>query len=140
LMGASGAGKSTLLDVLARRKTAGKIEGEIMYNNIPLTESVISALSGYVEQVESHHPHSTVKEVIQFSARLRGTKTDVDQRTQEVMKALGIENVADKVIGDPMLGGIPLELRKKASIAVELVANPEILFLDVSLFMIMANN
>jgi hypothetical protein len=39
-----------------------------------------------------------------------------------------------------MLGGIPLELRKKATIAAELVENPEIRFLDVGLFMVTEND
>jgi ABC-type multidrug transport system ATPase subunit len=32
MQGPSGAGKSTLMDVLARRKTGGKITGEVLIN------------------------------------------------------------------------------------------------------------
>jgi ATP-binding cassette subfamily G (WHITE) protein 2 (SNQ2) len=35
LMGPSGAGKSTLLDVLANRKNAGRITGEITFDGKP---------------------------------------------------------------------------------------------------------
>ena len=35
LMGSSGAGKTTLLDVVAGRKTTGKIEGQILINGHP---------------------------------------------------------------------------------------------------------
>lgn len=35
LMGSSGAGKTTLMDVVAGRKTTGKIEGEILINGHP---------------------------------------------------------------------------------------------------------
>ena len=35
LMGASGAGKTTLMDVIAGRKTVGRMEGEILVNGKP---------------------------------------------------------------------------------------------------------
>ncbi|OQR82090.1 ATP-binding Cassette (ABC) Superfamily, partial [Achlya hypogyna] len=38
LMGSSGAGKTTLMDVIAGRKTGGKIEGQILLNGYPATD------------------------------------------------------------------------------------------------------
>jgi ATP-binding cassette, subfamily G (WHITE), member 2, SNQ2 len=49
-MGSSGAGKTTLLDVLAKRKTIGKIEGTILLNGEPLRID-FERLTGYVEQM-----------------------------------------------------------------------------------------
>ena len=49
-MGASGAGKTTLLDVLAQRKTIGKVEGTILLNGEHLYADY-ERLTGYVEQM-----------------------------------------------------------------------------------------
>src|SRR5688572_353841 len=54
LMGASGAGKTTLLDVLAGRKTAGKITGDIFVNGKPQDLHTFTHIAGYVEQKDLH--------------------------------------------------------------------------------------
>lgn len=60
-MGSSGAGKTTLLDVLAQRKTIGKIEGEILLNGESLKID-FDRLTGYVEQmgIESTNLHEVI--------------------------------------------------------------------------------
>ena len=45
LMGSSGAGKTTLLDVVAGRKTTGKIEGQILINGHPQDLRTFSRVS-----------------------------------------------------------------------------------------------
>eukprot|EP01114_Cavostelium_apophysatum_P010052 TRINITY_DN2344_c0_g1_i2.p1 TRINITY_DN2344_c0_g1~~TRINITY_DN2344_c0_g1_i2.p1 ORF type:complete len:923 (+),score=187.48 TRINITY_DN2344_c0_g1_i2:174-2942(+) len=70
LMGCSGAGKTTLLDVLAQRKTQGKVEGKILLNGAPLRAD-FERITGYVEQMDVHEPYFTVREALQFSAKLR---------------------------------------------------------------------
>ena len=50
LMGASGAGKTTLMDVLAGRKTTGKISGDIRVNGYAKDQATFSRVMGYVEQ------------------------------------------------------------------------------------------
>lgn len=51
LMGGSGAGKTTLMDVIAGRKTVGRITGEIFVNGKPKDQNSWSRMMGYVEQV-----------------------------------------------------------------------------------------
>lgn len=45
LMGASGAGKTTLMDVLAFRKTAGKVEGTLRLNGEQATADMLSRIA-----------------------------------------------------------------------------------------------
>lgn len=70
LVGASGAGKTTLLDVLAQRKTSGKVEGTMRLNSLPLRKD-FERITGYVEQMDVHEPYFTVREALRFSAKLR---------------------------------------------------------------------
>lgn len=51
----SGAGKTTLLDVLAKRKTVGKVEGNILLNG-RTPEIDFERITGYVEQMDVFNP------------------------------------------------------------------------------------
>ncbi|EQC40475.1 ATPase [Saprolegnia diclina VS20] len=71
LMGSSGAGKTTLMDVIAGRKTGGKIEGQILLNGYPVTDLAVRRATGYCEQMDIHSEAATFREALQFSAMLR---------------------------------------------------------------------
>ncbi len=133
LMGPSGAGKTTLLDVIAKRKTGGKISGEFLANGYPM-DATLSRYSGYVEQVDSHLPTLTVREAIFTSAALRLPPTvsseEKHKRTNRIIDQLLLTKYAGCLIGTPGVSGIAPEVRKLVTIAVELVCDPMILFLD----------
>ena len=134
LMGSSGAGKTTLMDVIAGRKTSGTIKGDIMVNGNPQDLKTFSRVSGYVEQTDIHSPMTTVAEAVQFSARLRlpeDVPTHVkDAFVEDIMDTLELTPIGGKVVGTLSDGGLSVEQRKRLTIAVELGANPSVLFLD----------
>ena len=119
LMGPSGAGKTTLLDVLAGRKTYGHISGEIALNGRTVPRSACA----YVEQFDSLWPLATVEESVAFVARLRVESPRVATRRVLDMLELG-------GISRGLVVSLPMESRKRVSIALELVVDPEVLFLD----------
>ncbi|KAK9711754.1 ATP-binding cassette transporter snq2 [Basidiobolus ranarum] len=134
LMGASGAGKTTLLDVLAQRKSIGKVTGDILVDQRPIGVD-FQRTTGYCEQMDVHNPAVTVRESLQFSAYLRQPaeipKGEKDAYVEEIIRLLEMEDIADAVIGDVETGvGISVEQRKRLTIGVELVAKPKLLFLD----------
>lgn len=134
LMGSSGAGKTTLLDVLAGRKTGGIIEGTITLNGHPKRQKTFARVSGYVEQLDVHSPGSTVREATDFSASLRLDKSvsSSERRVfvEKLLEILELTPIADKVVGTIVGGGLSFEQRKRLTMAVELAANPAIMFLD----------
>ncbi|XP_078165731.1 ABC transporter G family member 36-like isoform X2 [Carex rostrata] len=134
LMGVSGAGKTTLMDVLAGRKTGGYIEGSITVSGYPKKQETFARISGYCEQFDIHSPQVTVYESLVFSAWLR-LSLDVDAETrkmfvEEVMELVELQPLRDSIVGLPGLNGLSTEQRKRLTIAVELVANPSIIFMD----------
>ena len=133
LMGASGAGKTTLLDVLAQRKTGGIVQGHILIDGYP-KDQYYNRLVGYVEQSNVFLPTLTVIETILFNATMRLPPSiplsEKKQRALEVMRSIGLSHVANRPVGAVETGGLSPELRKKLSIACELVADPAILYLD----------
>ncbi|KAG0452300.1 hypothetical protein HPP92_025773 [Vanilla planifolia] len=134
LMGISGAGKTTLMDVLCGRKTQGTIEGEIRIGGYPKVQETFTRISGYCEQNDIHSPHITIEESIMYSAWLRLPQRISPQTKEEfvriVLKTIELDTIKDSLVGMPGINGISKEQRKRLTIAVELVANPSIIFLD----------
>ncbi|PKA63442.1 putative pleiotropic drug resistance protein 2 [Apostasia shenzhenica] len=134
LMGVSGAGKTTLMDVLAGRKTGGYIEGDIMINGYPKKQETFARISGYCEQNDIHSPHVTVYESLVYSAWLRlPSEVDATKRKmfiEEVMELVELHPLRGAIVGMPGVNGLSTEQRKRLTIAVELVANPSIIFMD----------
>ncbi|KAL2332415.1 hypothetical protein Fmac_019996 [Flemingia macrophylla] len=134
LMGVSGAGKTTLMDVLAGRKTGGYIEGDIKISGYPKKQETFARISGYCEQNDIHSPHVTVYESLMYSAWLR-LPSSVDSKTrkmfiEEVMELVELNPLRNSLVGLPGVSGLSTEQRKRLTIAVELVANPSIIFMD----------
>ncbi|KAJ0971263.1 hypothetical protein J5N97_019222 [Dioscorea zingiberensis] len=134
LMGVSGAGKTTLMDVLAGRKTGGYIEGNITISGYPKRQDTFARISGYCEQNDIHSPFVTVYESLVYSAWLR-LPSGVDAKTrkmfvEEVMELVELVPLRNALVGLPGVSGLSTEQRKRLTIAVELVANPSIIFMD----------
>eukprot|EP00644_Phytophthora_capsici_P006568 jgi/Phyca11/9314/fgenesh1_pm.PHYCAscaffold_36_\ len=129
LMGSSGAGKTTLMDVIAGRKTGGKIRGEILLNGHPATDLAIRRCTGYCEQMDIHSESSTIREALTFSAFLRQGADVPDSckydAVSECLDLLDLNPIADQIIR-----GSSVEQMKRLTIGVELAAQPSVLFLD----------
>ena len=129
VVGPSGAGKSTLLNALTGFRPAD--EGTVLYNHRDLYESYddLRQRIGFVPQDDVLHPQLTVKRALEFAAELRFPPdvraADRNRRVQEVMDELGLSERADLPI-ERLSGG----QRKRASIALELITKPSLLFLD----------
>ncbi|PIN16189.1 Pleiotropic drug resistance proteins (PDR1-15), ABC superfamily [Handroanthus impetiginosus] len=134
LMGSSGAGKTTLMDVLAGRKTNGYIDGDIRISGYPKEQKTFARISGYVEQSDIHSPQVTVIESLWFSSSLRLPKEVTESQrkefVEEVMQLVELDSLRHALVGLPGSTGLSTEQRKRLTIAVELVANPSIIFMD----------
>ncbi|RWW24782.1 hypothetical protein GW17_00010904 [Ensete ventricosum] len=126
LMGVTGAGKTTLMDVLSGRKTGGYIEGDIFIAGYPKKQETFARVSGYCEQNDIHSPHVTVHESLVYSAWLR-LSAEVDSATRMLIE---LKPLREALVGLPGVNGLSTEQRKRLTIAVELVANPSIIFMD----------
>jgi ABC-type multidrug transport system ATPase subunit len=137
LMGSSGAGKTTLMDVLALRKTSGELKGEIRLNGHLQNSNSFRRCTGYVEQFDFQSAQLTVKETIMFSSKMRLDRNDpvvteaaILKFVDKTMKMLELHSIQDLVVGCGVGNGLSFEQKKRLGIAVEVAANPSILFLD----------
>ncbi|KAF3486599.1 hypothetical protein F2Q69_00056681 [Brassica cretica] len=134
LMGVSGAGKTTLMDVLSGRKSRGDIEGDIQVGGYRKVQETFARVSGYCEQFDIHSPNLTIEESLEYSAWLR-LPSSINSETKraivrEVLETIELEEIKDSIVGLPGVSGLTTEQRKRLTIAVELVANPSIIFMD----------
>ncbi|KAI8335799.1 hypothetical protein BC941DRAFT_429414 [Chlamydoabsidia padenii] len=135
VMGPSGAGKSTLLDILARKHKRGVTSGHVLVNGKMPNRKQFKWMTGYVDQDDTLLGVLTVRETLMFAAMLRLPRNmplrHKQRRVQDVMKELGIDGIADHVIGVPgQQRGISGGEKRRVSIGKALVTSPQLLFLD----------
>lgn len=134
-MGPSGSGKTTLLNTLARRSnSSGRTAGNVLTNRTHLPQSEFRQLSSYVEQEDALIGSLTVRETVDFSARLSlassVTKCERLTRVDDLLKAFGLTDQAHTLIGTPLRKGISGGQKRRASVAAQIITEPKIMFLD----------
>ncbi|CAN1755474.1 ABC transporter G family member 15 [Linum perenne] len=133
IMGPSGSGKTTLLDALA-----GRLPGNVVMTGNVLLNGNKKRLNdsgvGYVRQENRLLGTLTVRETIKYSAHLRlpstMTKEEIDDVAEGTLTEMGLQDCADRFIGNWHLRGISGGEKKRLSIALEILTKPRLLFLD----------
>ncbi|KAL6008711.1 hypothetical protein ACLOJK_021937 [Asimina triloba] len=135
LLGGSKASKTTLLKCLyGKVPMDGNLTGEIQAYGSDLPNA-FSRVVGYVERLDAHQPYLSVRESLLFSAGLRLNRTINSMsrhiHVELVLDQLGLKHYANQLIGSLRnASGKTYEIAKKITIAVELAANPSVLFLE----------
>ncbi|XP_066245531.1 ATP-binding cassette sub-family G member 4 [Euwallacea similis] len=128
LMGPSGAGKSTLLNVLSGYSIQG-VGGKVLINGSPRKLKAFRRLSCYITQDDRLQPLLTVSENMHISADLKLPSSTSEEEKQRVidliLKTLGLSETKETMT-QRLSGG----QKKRLSIALELVSNPLVMFLD----------
>ncbi len=120
LLGPSGCGKSTLMRALVgvQELTSGSVR---VFGEEAGTSALRSRI-GYVTQAASVYDDLTVAENLTFFAKVLGVSTE---QVDESIAAVDLGDHADQVVGR-LSGG----QRSRASLAVALLGNPDLLVLD----------
>lgn len=129
IIGGSGAGKSTILNCMCGYlpPTGGNvyINGVNLYQNFDFLKKLI----GYVPQSDIVYDNLTLYDMLSYTAKLRLPKDATPaEREAAIDRAIALVELTDKKKSyiKALSGG----QRKRASIAVELLSDPKLLFLD----------
>ncbi|PRW55890.1 P-loop containing nucleoside triphosphate hydrolase [Chlorella sorokiniana] len=136
LMGPSGSGKSTLLDLLAGRKTAGRLaEGSsIRFNGRRPTSAMLRRNVGYVEQTDTLLPLLTPSEMLLYTSELKHPHTmprkDKQQLVDALIEKLRLQDCANTTIGSSLARGISGGEAKRVSVGLTMITCPAVLLCD----------
>jgi ABC-2 type transport system ATP-binding protein len=126
IVGPNGAGKTTLL-----RMTTGLLRpdsGSVAVAGVDVWADPVAAKHrfGLVPDNPRLFDRLTGRELIQFTGELRGMDPEVvEERRESLLRLLDLVEAADVIVADYSLG-----MTKKVGIAVALLHDPKVLFLD----------
>ncbi len=133
IMGSSGAGKSTLINVLSGSyiPTSGsvRINGIDLHNEPERLEGLI----GYVSQDDLLIEDLTVFQNLYYNAKLcfgNLSEYNIKKKVINLLKSLGLYEIRNMKVGNPLNKKISGGQRKRLNIALELIREPSVLFLD----------
>lgn len=133
IMGASGAGKTTLLNTLAGLESPSS--GKVKINGIDLHREPdkVEGVIGYIPQDDLLIEELTVYQNLYYCSKLifkNLSEDEIEVRVNKVLKDLGLYDRKDLKVGSPLDKIISGGQRKRLNIALELIREPAILFVD----------
>ncbi len=133
IMGASGAGKTTLLNVLSGINEPSK--GRVLINNIDLfkEKDKLEGIIGYIPQDDLLIEELTVFQNLYYNAKLcfrNLNNEEITKLVDKTLKNLGLLQIKHLKVGNPLNKFISGGQRKRLNIALELIREPSILFVD----------
>ncbi|KRT82798.1 ABC transporter ATP-binding protein [Oryctes borbonicus] len=128
ILGCSGAGKTTLLNTLAG-DAQGIVSGRIYINGEPRVMRDFRKVSCYLRQEDLVQPYLTVLESVTIATQLKLGERFSDKEKQSlahrILSTIGLDTSHNTAV-EHLSGGE----RKRLTIALELVNNPAVIFLD----------
>ncbi len=129
IIGGSGAGKSTILNALSGYLKPN--EGQVYINGVDLYQNFdrLKRTIGYVPQSDIVYDNLTLHDMLMYTAQLRlPSDTSKEEYERAIDRAIEIVDLKEKK--QSYIRALSGGQKKRASIAVELLSDPNLLFLD----------
>jgi len=125
-LGANGAGKTTAMKMLIGISIPTSGAANVAGFDVFKQAEDIKKNIGYMSQKFALYDDLTVKENITFFGGIYGlSRKIIKEKTEVLITELGLEKVANQLVGS-----LPLGWKQKLSFSVALIHNPKIVFLD----------
>lgn len=133
IMGGSGAGKSTLLNILNGNNAPST--GQVLINgyNLHTEKEKLEGVIGYIPQDDLLIEDLTVYQNLFYNSKLcfnDYTDEQIHQLVMNMLDELGLAEAKGLQVGNPLSQTISGGQRKRLNIALELIRQPSILFVD----------
>ena len=133
IMGGSGTGKSTFLNILNGNYKPSS--GSVTINGIDIhkQKELIEGVIGFISQDDLLIEELTVYQNLFFNAKLcfnNLSERQIQKKVLEVLSSLGLSEAKDLIVGNPLEQTISGGQRKRLNIALELIREPSVLFVD----------
>ena len=133
IMGGSGTGKSTFLNVLNGniKPTSGKVT--INGFDIHFDKKNIEGVIGFISQDDLLIEELTVFQNLYYNTKLcfkNLNERAIQKKVIEMLSSLGLLEAKDLIVGNPLEQTISGGQRKRLNIALELIREPSVLFVD----------
>jgi len=135
IMGGSGVGKSTLINVLIGNLKPDS--GDVYFNgynlNNPVERNKLKGVIGLVPQDDLLIEDLTVYQNLYYSAKLclnDLNHSEIDEIVDKTLEELDLSEIKNLKVGNPLKKVISGGQRKRLNIALELIREPAVLFID----------
>ena len=126
LLGVNGAGKTTTIKMLSCLLKPDAGEAYLLSRSITTEPGAVKRVIGISPQETAVAPNLTVRENLELMCGVQGfSKAKTQERLSEMLQELNLEQIAGKRAGK-LSGG----WQRRLSIAMALIGEPKILFLD----------
>jgi ABC-2 type transport system ATP-binding protein len=124
-LGPNGAGKTTTMRIITGYMPA--TEGKASVAGFDVFDQPIEAKkrTGYLPETPPLYPDMTVREYLNFVAKIKGVRKDVNGRVDDVMKKTWVADMASRHCGKLSKG-----YKQRVGLAQALIHNPDVLVLD----------
>jgi len=126
LFGPNGAGKTTLMNCMTGLLSYQQGSIQLLGHEIAHHKKSINRLFGFVPQDLSFYQELSPAENLAFFGAWSGLqKTEIKNKTEELLDVLGLADVRNKKVQE-FSGG----MKRRVNLAIGVIHNPQILFLD----------
>ncbi|MCC7123983.1 MAG: ABC transporter ATP-binding protein [Acidobacteria bacterium] len=124
-LGPNGAGKTTTMRIITGYMPA--TSGKATVAGYDVFEQPLEAKrrTGYLPETPPLYPDMTVREYLTFVAKIKGVRTHVKDRVNEVMKRTWVADMADRHCAKLSKG-----YKQRVGLAQAIIHNPDVLVLD----------
>ena len=126
LFGPNGAGKTTLMNLMTGVLTANEGSVKLLGENVSGSGKKANSLFGFVPQDFSFYHELSPAENLEFFGAWAGlNQSQINQRTDELLQVLNLEDVRNKPVAT-FSGG----MKRRVNLAIGVIHHPQVLFLD----------
>jgi ABC-2 type transport system ATP-binding protein len=124
-LGPNGAGKTTTMRIITGYMPA--TSGKAVVAGYDVFEQPLEAKrrTGYLPETPPLYPDMTVREYLTFVAKIKGLRSHIKDRVDQVMKRTWVADMADRHCGK-----LPKGYKQRVGLAQAIIHNPEVLVLD----------